>query len=41
MEKIFVRDLEESDQVKLEEWRERPLFPRIREWLAHLLSRWL
>ncbi len=41
MEKMFVRDLEESDQVKLEEWRERPLFPRIREWLAHLLSRWL
>lgn len=41
MEKMFVRDLEESEQVKLEEWKGRPLFPRIREWLAHLISRWL
>ncbi len=41
MEKMFTRDLEESDQVKLEEWKKRPLFPRIREWLAHLFSRWL
>ena len=41
MEKMFVSDLEESDQIKLEEWKERPLFPRIREWLAHLFSRWL
>jgi cardiolipin synthase len=41
MEKMFVRDLEESDQVKLEEWKKRPLIPRIREWLAHLLSHWL
>jgi len=41
MEKMFARDLGESDEVKLEEWKERPLFPRIREWLAHLLSRWL
>ncbi len=41
MEKMFADDLEESDQVKLEKWRERPLFPRIREWFAHLFSRWL
>ncbi len=41
MEKMFIRDLEESEQVKLEEWKERPLFPRIREWFAHLISRWL
>jgi cardiolipin synthase A/B len=41
MEKMFVTDIEESDQVKLEEWKEGPLFPRIREWLAHLFSRWL
>jgi hypothetical protein len=25
--KMFVRDLEESDQVKLEKWRERLYFP--------------
>ncbi len=41
MEKMFARDLEESDQVKLEDWKKRPVFPRIREWLAHLFSRWL
>ncbi len=41
MEKMFARDLEESDQIKWEEWRKRPLFPRIREWFAHLLARWL
>jgi cardiolipin synthase A/B len=41
MEKMFAKDLKESDRVKLEEWRKRPLFPRIREWLAHLFSRWL
>jgi cardiolipin synthase A/B len=41
MEKMFAKDLEESDEVKLEEWKERPLFPRLREWLAHLLAHWL
>ncbi len=41
MEKMFVGDLEKSDQVTLEKWKERPLFPRIREWLAHLFSHWL
>ena len=41
MEKMFEGDLEKSDQVKLDEWRKRPLFPRIREWLAHLFSHWL
>jgi cardiolipin synthase len=41
MEKMFARDLEESDEVKLEEWKKRPLLPRIKEWFAHLLSRWL
>ena len=41
MEEMFARDLAESDQIKWEEWKERPLFPRIREWLAHLFARWL
>ncbi len=41
MNKMFARDIEESDQIKLEEWKKRPLFPRLREWLAHLLSHWL
>lgn len=41
MEKMFVGDLQESDQIQWGEWRKRPLFPRIRKWLAHLLAHWL
>ncbi len=41
MEKTFAADLAESDQIKWEEWKKRPLLPRIREWFAHLFSRWM
>lgn len=41
MERMFGRDLEESVQIRSEEWKKRPLFPRIREWFAHLFARWL
>ncbi len=41
MEKMFAKDLAESDQIKWEDWKKRPLFPRIREWFAHLFSRWM
>jgi cardiolipin synthase A/B len=41
MEEMFTGDLSESDQVLWEEWKKRPLFPRIREWLAHLFAHWL
>ena len=41
MEKMFARDIAESDQIKWEEWEERPLLPRIREWFAHLFSHWM
>jgi cardiolipin synthase len=41
MEKMFDGDLEVSDQVKLEEWKKRPLFPRIKELIAHLFAHWL
>ncbi|HKN19294.1 MAG TPA: phospholipase D-like domain-containing protein, partial [Dissulfurispiraceae bacterium] len=41
MEKMFDRDLAESDRIQWKEWKKRPLLPRIREWLAHLLSHWL
>jgi cardiolipin synthase len=41
MEKMFSRDLNESDRVQWEEWRKRPLLPRIKEWIAHLFSRLL
>lgn len=38
MEELFARDIEESDRIKQEEWKQRPIFPRIREFLAHLLE---
>ena len=41
MEQMFDMDIEKSDQVKLNEWNERPLYPRIREWISHLLQHWL
>jgi cardiolipin synthase len=41
MQKMFAGDIAESDQIKWEEWEKRPLFPRIREWFAHLFVQWL
>lgn len=41
MEKMFARDLAESDEIRWEEWKYRPLFQRIREWFSHLFARWL
>ena len=41
MEKMFAQDIAESDQITWEEWKKRPLFPRMREWFAHLFSHWM
>ena len=41
MEKMFAADLAESDQIQWEEWKERPLIPRLEEWLSHLFAHWL
>ncbi|MGZ6223877.1 MAG: cardiolipin synthase [Syntrophales bacterium] len=41
MEKTFARDLAESHEIKWEEWKERPLFTKMREWFAHLFDHWL
>ncbi|HYQ60823.1 MAG TPA: phospholipase D-like domain-containing protein, partial [Desulfatiglandales bacterium] len=41
MEKMFERDLAESDQIRLEDWEKRSILARIREQLAHLFARWL
>jgi hypothetical protein len=40
MEKMFAGDLAESDQIRWEEWRKRPLLLKIREWFSHLFARW-
>jgi cardiolipin synthase len=37
-EKMFARDLAESDQIQWEDWEIRPLVPRIRDWFVHLFS---
>jgi cardiolipin synthase len=41
MEKMFAGDLENSRQIQWEEWKKRPLLPRIREWFLNLFIRWL
>ena len=41
MEKMFAMDLAESDEIQLEEWKKRPVFDRIKEWVAHHFKRWL
>ncbi|OGW24910.1 MAG: cardiolipin synthase [Nitrospirae bacterium GWC2_42_7] len=41
MEKMFAGDLENSKQIQWEEWKERPLLPRLREWFINLFVRWL
>ena len=41
MEALFESDLEQSKEVVLEEWKRRPLLPRIMEWFAHLFRRYL
>jgi cardiolipin synthase len=41
MEKMFVRDLENSRQIQWDEWKKRPFLPKIREWFVNLFIRWL
>ena len=41
MEKMFARDLAESDEIRLEEWKKRPVLNKFKEWFAHQFRRWL
>jgi cardiolipin synthase len=41
MEKMFVSDLADSRQIQLDEWENRPLLPRVREWFMHLFFQWM
>ena len=41
MEKMFARDLANSQEIQWEEWKDRPLLPRVREWFVSLFVRWL
>jgi len=41
MEKTFTKDLAESHEIKREEWEERPLFSKMKEWFSHLFDHWM
>lgn len=41
MEKMFARDLAESDQIQWDTWKKRPVMQKIKEAFAHVFSRWL
>ena len=41
MEKMFAGDLAKSHEIRLEEWKKRPVLDRIKEWFAHQFERWL
>jgi cardiolipin synthase len=41
MEKMFDRDIRNSNEIKLAEWKKRPFSHKIREWLAHIFVRWM
>jgi cardiolipin synthase len=36
METMFAEDLAESDEIRWEEWKKRPLVVKIKEWFSHL-----
>jgi cardiolipin synthase len=41
MEEMFARDLSESEEIRLEAWKKRPVLERIKQWIAHKFRRWL
>jgi cardiolipin synthase len=41
MEKMFAKDLAESDEIRWEEWKKRPFSRKIKDWYSHLLAHWL
>jgi cardiolipin synthase len=41
MEEMFARDLAESEEIRLEAWKKRPVLDKIKQWIAHRFKRWL
>ena len=41
MEKMFKRDLEQSQRIDAATWASRPIPQRLKEWLARVAERWL
>ena len=41
MEELFASDLSKSNEIRWEDWKERPLLPRVWEWFMHLFAHFL
>jgi cardiolipin synthase len=41
MEKMFARDLAESNPILWDDWKKRPASDAVGEWVSHLFFRWL
>jgi cardiolipin synthase len=41
MEEMFARDLAESDEIRPEKWKKRPVADKVKQWIAHKFRRWL
>jgi cardiolipin synthase len=41
MERMFARDLAESDEIQWEKWKKRPLSQKVKEAFAHLFAHWM
>jgi len=41
MEKMFARDLAESQPILWKDWKKRSFMPKVREWFVNLFVRWL
>jgi cardiolipin synthase len=41
MEKMFAKDLANSRQIQWNDWKERAVLPRVREWFVNIFGRWL
>ena len=41
MERAFQEDVRDSKQITLEDWRNRPLTDRMKEWAARIMNYWL
>ena len=41
MNQMFIRDLQDCDEIREDRWNKRSVLTRIKEWFAHLFSDWL
>jgi cardiolipin synthase len=41
MEAMFANDLQASNEISMEDWDQRPLRDRFKEWFSRLFSHWL